>query len=116
MSIRWAPDEDGRRAHRALPGRGPAGHPAAPGHLPAAARCHHAPHRRHAYESARAEMPTISRRTVYQTVHDLESPGEVELLDIGTGSPRADPNVDHAHQHLVCIALRRGARRARRRH
>jgi Fur family transcriptional regulator, stress-responsive regulator len=54
------------------------------------------------YESARAEMPAISLRTVYQTVHDLESLGEVELLDLGTGSLRVDPNVDHAHQHLVC--------------
>ncbi len=54
------------------------------------------------YESARVEMPTISLRTVYQTVHDLESLGEVELLDLGTGSLRVDPNVDHAHQHLVC--------------
>ena len=54
------------------------------------------------YESARAEMPTISLRTVYQTVHDLASLGEVELLDLGTGSLRVDPNVDHAHQHLVC--------------
>ena len=54
------------------------------------------------YASARAEMPAISRRTVYQTVHDLESLGEVELLDLGTGSLRVDPNVDHAHQHLVC--------------
>jgi len=54
------------------------------------------------YESARTEMPSISLRTVYQTVHDLESLGEVALLDLGTGSLRVDPNVDHAHQHLVC--------------
>ena len=54
------------------------------------------------YESAPTEMPTISRKTVYQTVHDLEAMGEVELLDIGTGSIRVDPNVEHAHQHLVC--------------
>jgi Fe2+ or Zn2+ uptake regulation protein len=47
-------------------------------------------------------MPTISRKTVYQTVHDLEAMGEVELLDLGTGSIRVDPNVEHAHQHLVC--------------
>jgi Fe2+ or Zn2+ uptake regulation protein len=39
---------------------------------------------------------------VYQTVHDLEAMGEVELLDVGTGSIRVDPNVEHAHQHLVC--------------
>ena len=54
------------------------------------------------YDAARAEMPTISRKTVYQTVHDLESMGEVQLLDVGTGSLRVDPNVEHAHQHLVC--------------
>ena len=54
------------------------------------------------YEAARAEMPTISRRTVYQTVHDLEGLGEVAVLDVGTGSVRVDPNVEHAHQHLVC--------------
>lgn len=54
------------------------------------------------YDAARSEMPTISRRTVYQTVHDLESMGEVQLLDVGTGSLRVDPNVEHAHQHLVC--------------
>ena len=54
------------------------------------------------HEAARAEMPTISRRTVYQTVHDLESLGEVAVLDVGTGSLRVDPNVENAHQHLVC--------------
>ena len=54
------------------------------------------------YEAARVEMPTISRKTVYQTVHDLEALGEVELLDVGTGSIRVDPNVERLHQHLVC--------------
>ena len=54
------------------------------------------------YERAVAEMPTMSLKTVYQTVHDLESMGEVQLLDVGTGSIRVDPNVEHAHQHLVC--------------
>jgi Fe2+ or Zn2+ uptake regulation protein len=54
------------------------------------------------FESARAEMPTISRKTVYQTVHDLEAMGEVTVLDVGTGAIRVDPNVEHAHHHLVC--------------
>jgi Fe2+ or Zn2+ uptake regulation protein len=54
------------------------------------------------YESARAEMPTISLKTVYQTVHDLEAMGEVTLLDLGTGSVRVDPNVDARHHHLIC--------------
>ena len=54
------------------------------------------------YEAARVEMPTISLKTVYQTVHDLEDLGEVRLLDLGTGQVRVDPNVEHAHHHLVC--------------
>lgn len=56
------------------------------------------------YEAARAEMPTISRKTVYQTVHDLEAMGEVGVLDVGTGAIRVDPNVEHAHHHLVCTS------------
>ncbi len=54
------------------------------------------------YEAARVDMPTISLKTVYQTVHDLAEMGEVHLLDVGTGSIRVDPNVEHGHQHLVC--------------
>lgn len=54
------------------------------------------------YDAARLEMPTISLKTVYQTVHDLEALGQVTLLDLGTGSVRVDPNVEADHQHLVC--------------
>jgi len=54
------------------------------------------------YDAARAGMPTISLKTVYQTVHDLEEMGEVVLLDVGTGSVRVDPNVEDAHHHLIC--------------
>jgi len=54
------------------------------------------------YDAARAEMPTISLKTVYQTVHDLEAMGEVSLLDLGTGSVRVDPNVEQTHHHLIC--------------
>lgn len=54
------------------------------------------------YDAARTEMPTISLKTVYQTVHDLEALGQVSLLDLGTGSVRVDPNVETDHQHLVC--------------
>jgi Fe2+ or Zn2+ uptake regulation protein len=54
------------------------------------------------YDSARTEMPTISLKTVYQTVHDLEAMGEVALLDVGTGSVRVDPNVEQRHHHLIC--------------
>ena len=59
------------------------------------------------YDAARTEMPTISLKTVYQTVHDLEALGQVSLLDLGTGSVRVDPNVESDHQHLVCSACGR---------
>jgi len=54
------------------------------------------------FEATRVQMPTISLKTVYQTVHDLEGLGEVALLDVGTGSVRVDPNVEDAHHHLIC--------------
>jgi Fe2+ or Zn2+ uptake regulation protein len=54
------------------------------------------------YESARARMPTISLKTVYQTVNDLAAMDEVVVLDLGTGSSRVDPNVEHEHHHLIC--------------
>jgi Fe2+ or Zn2+ uptake regulation protein len=56
------------------------------------------------YDAARVDMPTISLKTVYQTVHDLEALGQVALLDLGTGSVRVDPNVEADHQHLVCVS------------
>lgn len=54
------------------------------------------------YDRARVDMPTISLKTVYQTVHDLEALGELHVLDLGTGSLRVDPNVEDDHHHLVC--------------
>ena len=59
------------------------------------------------YERAHAEMPTMSLKTVYQTVHDLEALGQVDVLDLGTGSLRVDPNVEHVHHHLVCSSCGR---------
>ena len=59
------------------------------------------------FERARTEMPTISLKTVYQTVHDLEALGEVQVLDLGTGSLRVDPNVEDDHHHLVCTVCGR---------
>jgi Fe2+ or Zn2+ uptake regulation protein len=59
------------------------------------------------FDRARAEMPTISLKTVYQTVHDLEALGEVRVLDLGTGSVRVDPNVEDDHHHLLCTTCGR---------
>jgi Fe2+ or Zn2+ uptake regulation protein len=53
------------------------------------------------YEQVSAEMPTISLRTVYQTLNDLAAMGEIAQIDLGTGSSRFDPNLVE-HQHLVC--------------
>jgi Fur family peroxide stress response transcriptional regulator len=53
------------------------------------------------YAEARTRMPTMSLRTVYQTLNDLASMGELQQLDLGTGSTRFDPNVD-VHHHMVC--------------
>ena len=53
------------------------------------------------YAVARDQMPTISLRTVYQTLNDLADLGELKVLDLGTGSVRFDPDAGH-HHHLVC--------------
>ncbi len=53
------------------------------------------------YAQVAGEMPTISLRTVYQTLNDLASMGELQALDLGTGSTRFDPNLE-PHHHLVC--------------
>src|SRR3954468_19775090 len=53
------------------------------------------------HDAARREVPSLSLKTVYQTLNDLAEMGEIQLFDFGTGSGRFDPNVD-AHHHLVC--------------
>jgi Fe2+ or Zn2+ uptake regulation protein len=53
------------------------------------------------YAAVTREMPTVSLRTVYQTLHDLSDMGEILQIDLGTGSTRFDPNIDR-HHHLVC--------------
>lgn len=53
------------------------------------------------YERVRATQPSISLRTVYQTLHDLAAMGEILEIDLGTGASRFDPNLAD-HHHLVC--------------
>jgi Fe2+ or Zn2+ uptake regulation protein len=55
------------------------------------------------YAEARKKMPTMSLKTVYQTLHDLAELGELQRLDLGTGASRFDPNVS-VHHHLVCVS------------
>lgn len=51
----------------------------------------------------RPEMPTISLRTVYQTLNDLVALGEIQQVDVGTGAARFDPATS-PHHHLVCTS------------
>lgn len=53
------------------------------------------------FEAVREEMPTISLRTVYQTLNDLVALGEIQQVDVGTGAARFDPATG-THHHLVC--------------
>jgi Fe2+ or Zn2+ uptake regulation protein len=58
------------------------------------------------YDTVRSEMPTISLRTVYQTLNDLATMGELASVDLGTGSSRFDPDTT-PHHHLVCTGCGR---------
>ncbi len=53
------------------------------------------------FAAAREVMPMISLKTVYQVLHDLRELGEIQAIDLGTGTLRFDPNIDD-HHHLVC--------------
>jgi len=46
-------------------------------------------------------MPGISLRTVYQTLTDLAEMGELQSIEVGSGSMRFDPNISD-HHHAVC--------------
>ncbi len=53
------------------------------------------------HEAVRVDLPTVSLKTVYQTLNDLAAMGELHQLHLGPGSARFDPN-DAPHHHLVC--------------
>jgi Fe2+ or Zn2+ uptake regulation protein len=53
------------------------------------------------FPSASEEIPTISLRTVYQTLSDTVALGEIQQFDVGTGAARFDPATG-AHHHLAC--------------
>ncbi len=54
------------------------------------------------FRMVQQDMPTVSLKTVYQTLNELGQLGMVNFLELGGGSMRFDPNVNHDHQHLVC--------------
>ncbi|WP_031506009.1 Fur family transcriptional regulator [Streptomyces megasporus] len=47
-------------------------------------------------------LPEISRATVYNTLGELVSLGEVIEVSTDGRAKRYDPNAHHTHQHLVC--------------
>ncbi|MFJ6212908.1 Fur family transcriptional regulator [Streptomyces sp. NPDC092296] len=47
-------------------------------------------------------LPEISRATVYNTLGELVTLGEVLEVSTDGRAKRYDPNAHHAHQHLVC--------------
>ncbi|MFI7321314.1 Fur family transcriptional regulator [Streptomyces venezuelae] len=51
---------------------------------------------------ATARLPEISRATVYNTLGELVSLGEVIEVTTDGRARRYDPNAHHPHQHLVC--------------
>ena len=54
-------------------------------------RAGHHPTAESVYAEARTQMPTMSLRTVYQTLNDLAAMGELHQLDLGTGSSPVRP-------------------------
>ncbi|MFJ4621683.1 Fur family transcriptional regulator [Streptomyces sp. NPDC088812] len=51
---------------------------------------------------AAAKLPEISRATVYNTLGELVSQGEVTEVATGGRATRYDPNAHRPHHHLVC--------------
>ncbi len=47
------------------------------------------------------DLPMVSLRTVYQTLNDLTTMGELVHVKVGSGSARFDANLE-PHHHLVC--------------
>ncbi|EST38594.1 hydrogen peroxide sensitive repressor [Streptomycetaceae bacterium MP113-05] len=47
-------------------------------------------------------LPEIARATVYNTLSELVTLGEVREVSTDGRAKRYDPNTRHTHQHLVC--------------
>jgi Fur family ferric uptake transcriptional regulator len=58
------------------------------------------------YQAVTEVMPDISVATVYHTVNDLVTMGELVELDLGEGKSRYDP-LTSQHHHLVCLGCRK---------
>ena len=54
------------------------------------------------WDNVRDGLPTVSLKTVYEALHELEAVGEIRLARLGTGSWRVELDPVHHHSHLVC--------------
>jgi Fe2+ or Zn2+ uptake regulation protein len=57
------------------------------------------------YVAIAKDMPSISLRTVYQTLNDLVAMGELASVDLEGGAVRFDPNMTD-HHHALCRRCR----------
>ena len=58
------------------------------------------------YERVRVELPTLSLKTVYETLHSLVAAGEVSELALG-GRPALFDTTIQAHHHVICLNCNR---------
>jgi len=59
------------------------------------------------FERARAILPEVSLATVYNTLNELVSIGELAEVTHADGRKRYDPNVAERHHHLMCVGCGR---------
>lgn len=58
------------------------------------------------FDRVRIGLPTISLKTVYETLHSLVAVGEMRELVVGAGPIRFDP-ATRPHSHLICLRCNR---------
>jgi Fe2+ or Zn2+ uptake regulation protein len=58
------------------------------------------------FDRVRVELPTISLKTVYETLHALVAAGEMRELVLGGGPTRYDTTL-RPHHHMICLDCNR---------
>ena len=56
---------------------------------------------------ARERLPEVSLATVYNTLNELATMGQVLVVSAAEGPKRYDTNVAEPHQHLSCVRCHR---------
>lgn len=54
-------------------------------------------------QRARRALPEVSRATVYNTLNEMVTIGEMLEITHADGRKRYDPNVAEHHHHLLCV-------------